>query len=152
MILLAGVGVAVIISPIRSSPRQWCAILILIAGVAHLAGQAWATATTYAADQRNPYVYAQTSPDILKLVAKIESLAAVSRQGKSMLIKVVAPEQDYWPLPWYFRGFHLVGWWDQLPEDPFAPVMVISAQLHAGLDAKGTHLMVGYFQLRPQVF
>jgi predicted membrane-bound mannosyltransferase len=126
--------------------------LILLGGAAHLAGQAWAASTTYAADQRNPYVYAQTSPDILKLASKVESLATVSPQGKSMLIKVVAPDQDYWPLPWYLRSFRQVGWWDRLPEDPFAPVMVISAQLKAGLDAKGTHLMVGYFQLRPQVF
>jgi predicted membrane-bound mannosyltransferase len=126
--------------------------LILVAGAAHLAGQAWAAATSYAADQRNPYVYAQTSPDILKLVSKIEALARASPQGNRMLIKVVAPEQDYWPLPWYLRRFHQVGWWDRLPEDPFAPVMVVSAQLRAGLDEKGTHLMVGYFQLRPQVF
>jgi uncharacterized protein (TIGR03663 family) len=152
MILLAGVGVAVILTPIRSFPRQWCIRLILVAGAAHLAGQAWAAATSYAADQRNPYVYAQTSPDILKLVSKIEALARASPQGNRMLIKVVAPEQDYWPLPWYLRRFHQVGWWDRLPEDPFAPVMVVSAQLRAGLDEKGTHLMVGYFQLRPQVF
>ena len=30
--------------------------------------------------------------------------------------------------------------------------MIVSAQLHAALDEKKTHLMIGYFQLRPQVF
>jgi hypothetical protein len=30
--------------------------------------------------------------------------------------------------------------------------MIVSASLHAGLDEKKTHVMVGYFQLRPQVF
>ena len=152
MILLAGVGVVVIVGPMRERLTRVALNLLFLGGAAHLAGQAWAAGVTYAADQRNPYVYAQTSPDILKLVAKIEDLAKVSPQKDQLLIKVVAPEQDYWPLPWYLRRFHQVGWWDQLPENPFAPVMVVSAGLHAGLDEKGTHLMVGYFQLRPQVF
>jgi hypothetical protein len=50
------------------------------------------------------------------------------------------------------RNLKQIGWWDQVPADPFAPVLVVSAKLHAGLDEKKTHVMVGYFQLRPQVF
>ena len=69
-----------------------------------------------------------------------------------MVVKVMAPESDYWPLPWYLRNLKQVGWWDAVPADPFAPVMIVSAKLHAGLDEKKTHVMVGYFQLRPQVF
>jgi hypothetical protein len=30
--------------------------------------------------------------------------------------------------------------------------MIVSAKLRAALDEKKTHLMVGYFQLRPQLF
>ena len=30
--------------------------------------------------------------------------------------------------------------------------MIVGASLHAALDESKTHLMVGYFQLRPQVF
>jgi len=30
--------------------------------------------------------------------------------------------------------------------------MIVSADLHAGLDEKKTHVMVGIFALRPQVF
>ena len=30
--------------------------------------------------------------------------------------------------------------------------MIVSAQLKAALDEKQTHVMVGYFQLRPRVF
>ena len=30
--------------------------------------------------------------------------------------------------------------------------MIVSAQFHAGLEEKKTHVMAGYFQLRPQVF
>jgi len=35
---------------------------------------------------------------------------------------------------------------------PFAPIMIVSAGLRAALDEKKTHLMVGYYQLRPQTF
>jgi len=52
----------------------------------------------------------------------------------------------------YFRNFDRVGWWNELPEAPFAPVMVVSAKLHANLDEKKTHVMVRYFELRPGSF
>ena len=69
-----------------------------------------------------------------------------------MVIKVMAPESEYWPLPWYLRGFKQTGWWDRVPADPFAPVMIVSSKFHAALDAQKTHLMPEYFELRPQVF
>ena len=68
-----------------------------------------------------------------------------------MVLKVMGSE-SYWPLPWYLRGFKQVGWWDEVPADPFAPVMIVSAKLQAALDEKKSHVMVGYFELRPQVF
>jgi hypothetical protein len=86
------------------------------------------------------------------LVDQLEGLAKVDPNGRKLLVKVMAPEGDYWPLPWYLRCFEQTGWWDHVPDDPFAPVMVVSARLHAGLDEKKTHLMIGYFQLRPQLF
>ena len=69
-----------------------------------------------------------------------------------MLVKVIAPDSDYWPLPWYLRNLKQTGWWEEAPADPYAPVMIVSSKLQAALDEKKTHVMVGYFQLRPQVF
>jgi predicted membrane-bound mannosyltransferase len=97
-------------------------------------------------------VYAQTSPDLLNLVRRVEGLAREHPQGSNMLVKVMTADGDCWPLPWYLRNLNQVDWRDQVPADPYAPVMMVSAQLHAGLDEKKTHVMVGYFQLRPQVF
>jgi len=126
--------------------------VLLLAGTGHLAWQAWQASVPYASDRRNPYVYAQTSPDILKLVHQVEALAAVHPQGRQMLVKVMAPESDYWPLPWYLRGFKQAGWWAEVPADPFAPVMIVSSKFRAALDEQKTHVMPEYFELRPQVF
>ena len=135
-----------------SSKAQKLALSMLVfGGAAHLAWQAWQLDTTYAADQRNPYVYAQTSPEILKLVAQVDSIADVLPKPDQMLIKVIAPEGDYWPLPWYLHRFKQIGWWDQVPADPYAPVMIVAARLGAGLDENKTHIMRGYFALRPGV-
>jgi uncharacterized protein (TIGR03663 family) len=150
-VLLSGVGAAALLRLIRVWHWKVALVVGLLIGSGHLAWQSWQQDTTYAADQRNPYVYAQTSPDLLNLVARVQALASVSPQRQQMLIKVMAPEEDYWPLPWYLRQFKQVGWWDKVPEEPFASVMIVSSKLRAGLDAQKTHLMVRYYALRPQV-
>jgi uncharacterized protein (TIGR03663 family) len=154
MILLAGVGAAVSLRSIRKRAARWTVALVLLAGSGHLGWEAWQLNenSAFAADPRNPYVYAQTSPDVLNLVEQVNDLADSHPQGHNMLVKVIANESDYWPLPWYLRSFHRVGWWDSLPPDPYAPVMVVSANLHANLDENRTHQMPHYYQLRPQVF
>ncbi len=151
-ILLAGVGAVALIGIARAQRTRFACTLLLLSGAVHLAWQAWQASVSYAADQRNPYVYAQTAPDILNLVGAVEALAQAHPQGRQMLVKVMAPESDYWPLPWYLRRFTQVGWWAELPPDPFAPVMIVSAKFRAALDEKKTHLMTGYFELRPGTF
>jgi uncharacterized protein (TIGR03663 family) len=152
MILLAGVGAAGLLRRVRQRFLRLALRLLILAGAAHLGWQAWQASVTYAADPRNPYVYAQTSPDLLRLVHQVKALAQVSPQGREMLVKVVAPDSDYWPLPWYLRTLQQVGWWDRVPSDPYAPVMIVSSQFNAGLDEKKTHVMVRIFELRPKVF
>ena len=104
MILLAGVGAAWLLRSAKQRFLRLALGLLLLAGAGHLAWQAWQANTTYAADRENPYVYAQTSPDLLNLVRKVEALAQVHPQGNQMLVKVIAPDGDYWPLPWYLRN------------------------------------------------
>lgn len=151
-ILLAGIGAAVLVRATRGRPIQWSVCVLLAAGAGHLAWQAWRACGPYAADQRNPYVYAHTSPDILNLSTRLQALARAHADGPQMLVKIMSPESDYWPLPWYLRQFRNVGWWDAVPEDPYAPVMIASSKFNAELDAQKTHLMTGYFALRPQIF
>ncbi len=152
MVLLAGVGAAWLVHSARQRALRIGLRVLLLVGAAHLTWQSVLANGAYAADYRNPYVYAQTSPDLLRLVRQVQALAQVSPQGPEMIVKVMARDGDYWPLPWYLRNLKRVGWFDQLEFKQYAPVMIVSAQFHAGLDENRTHVMVGYFQLRPQVF
>jgi predicted membrane-bound mannosyltransferase len=152
MTLLAGVGAALVTHVAR---YQWARVMaaILVGSAAlQLAGQAWQAGHTFAADRRNPYVYSPTSPDLLKLVAKLSEISQISAEGRKISIKVIASEGDYWPLPWSLRQYTRTGYFDSVPADPYASVIIVSASLHAALDEKRSHVMIGYFELRPGVF
>ncbi len=151
MVLLAGVGVAELLRSLSHRAVYWGVGLLLAVGTGHLAWQAWELDTTYAADQRNPYVYAQTSPDILDLAAQVEKLADLAPEGHRMLLQVAAVDGDYWPLPWYLRRFQQVGWWEQLPPDLNAAALIVSPRFSATLAQTQAHQM-GIFGLRPGVF
>ncbi len=154
MILLAGVGTVALVGMCASRTLKVGISAVVMAAAGQLAWQAWRGSYLYCADGRNPYVYAQTVPDILQLVEKVEALSKVHPQGHQMLLKVMAPESEYWPLPWYLRQFKRVGWWDRVPADPYAAAMIVGSKFNAALDNKSNKawLMVGLFELRPQVF
>jgi uncharacterized protein (TIGR03663 family) len=151
-ILLAGVGAAAVLNWARQRWLKAGVGVVMLAAAGQLACQAWQASVTHGADRDNPYGYSQTSPDIFNLVDQVEALAKVTPEGHNMLVKVMAPGSDYWPLPWYLRQFSQVGWWSEMPPDPYAPVMIVSAKLHAALDENKTHIMTGVFQLRSGVF
>jgi len=159
-ILLAGVGAASIVRACKAVRCKMAVGLALAAGVGQLGWQAWRgnfatdnAGVPYCASPKNPYVYSQTSPDILQLIATVDALARVSHDGYDTIVEVMS-SQSYWPLPWYLRRFTRAGYWDQIPNQPLAPIMIVSAELRAAFDERPgkTHLMAGYFQLRPNVF
>jgi uncharacterized protein (TIGR03663 family) len=154
MILLAGVGAAALVEFFRSRPVRIAVTALLLAATAQLTIQSYSASFLYAHDQRNPYTYAQTVPDILNLITRAEGIARVSPAGFDTVVKVIAPESDYWPLPWYLRRFKQIGWYDKVPEDPFAPIIIVSAKLDARLDEKSEKkwIMAGLTELRPRQF
>ena len=93
-------------------------------------------------------------PNVLELSERVKAIAAVGPQGMQTSIRVVAAESEYWPLPWYLRQLRNVGWMDQLPEEPYPPILVVGAGLKAALDEKTQKrwLSVGYYELRPREF
>jgi uncharacterized protein (TIGR03663 family) len=154
MILLAGVGAAALVEFFRARPLKVVVVTALLGLTAQLTWQAWRASFVYATDRRNPYVYAQTVPDLLNLVHRVEGLARVAPAGYETIIKIMAPENDYWPLPWYLRRFKHIGWYEKLPVDPFAPIVVVASKLNARLDDNSDHkwIMAGLTELRPGRF
>lgn len=153
MILLAGVGAAVLL---HWRTRRWVQAAVGAAVVlawGHLVWESLQTSFVSPADRRNPYVYAQTAEDVLELVQQVQAVSKAHPDGDNMLIKVMIPRGDYWPLPWYLRQFNRIGWWDQPPADPVAPVMIVGVRYQEAIEEKvGTsHQMTGIFCLRPQV-
>ena len=143
---LAGVGFAALVNSDR--PRWSRASLAgaLAVGSIHLGWQAWRASITYAADPRNPYVYAQTVPDAVRMAARIRNLSALHPDGARMQVSVIAPPSEQWPLPWYLRAMPNVGYWTA-PGDVLAlqaPVIVSSLEHTPALEqALGDRVRVG---------
>jgi uncharacterized protein (TIGR03663 family) len=154
MIILAGVGAAALVNLFQSRALKTTIAVALSALTLQLSWQACRAGFVFSANPSNPYVYAQTTPDLLPLIERIEGISKVAPTGFDTVVKVVAPDSDYWPMPWYLRRFNQIGWYDRLPQDPFAPVMVVSSKLDARLDDRSDRkwIMTGFSELRPGVF
>lgn len=152
MILLAGVGAAFLLRRARVWPLQTAAVLLLAVGMYHLGQQAHRASYVYAADMRNPYVYAHPVPDVLRLAQRAEDLAKVHPAGHGLVVKVISPGGDYWPLPWYLRRFERVGYWAEVPENPDADFIIVANDLQPELEKRlENRYQVEFYGLRPNV-
>lgn len=161
MTLLGGVGAVVLVRGVRFRPLQALVALAVAAGIWHLGNQAYRANFRYYADFRNPYVYAHPVPAFKRLPRRIEDLAAVHPKGREMVIKVIAPGADYWPLPWYLRAYPNVGYWSQLPDAGGeeegagkldAPVVITSADAGSAVEERlKRSYQTEFYGLRPGV-
>ena len=128
-ILLAGVGAAALLARLPGRRPKITAWIVLLTGAAQLAVQAWQSAINvkYSADPRNPWVYAQTSPGLLDLVDEVDAIAQASPDGRSVRINVIAPDSDYWPLPWYLRAYSEAGYFTNTPGHSFFDEPIFTA-------------------------
>jgi hypothetical protein len=102
--------------------------------VSNLLVQSYLSNFKYEADPSNPYVYAHTSRDIFRVVDRIKEIATIHPDGKNMVIEVICPGDDYWPLPWYLRSFPNTGWWNKVNfSQPAALVIVASPSVECEL-------------------
>lgn len=74
------------------------------------------------ADQRNPYAYVHSTPDVRKYRAVAEAAHA---RAPDQAIRVISAE--YWPLPWYLRGIPNVGYYATPPENVEGALVIVSA-------------------------
>lgn len=127
-ILLAGYGANRLLDSAWGRLRAllWA---LLLTGAGCLAWQSYLAAGRFAADPRNPWVYAHTTPDVFEIRDRLESVAAVHESGRAMQLQVFSRVTP-WPLPWYLRSWTRVEWWNGIPSrvDP-APAVLAAAEL-----------------------
>ncbi|MBI2431355.1 MAG: TIGR03663 family protein, partial [Candidatus Hydrogenedentes bacterium] len=134
MLLLAGLGLHGIIKCMHKRWLRLVAITLTLGVLYVMARQTRLGTTVYAADVRNPYVYAHTSTDLVHLVERVETIRAIA-PADALQINIIKPDGDYWPLPWYLRSFHRVGYWPAIPEKPDAPLLIAPPELAEALSA-----------------
>jgi uncharacterized protein (TIGR03663 family) len=153
-IVLAGVGCTALVGLTASRRIRGVLAAVFAILCVHLGWQAWRASVSYASDPRNPYVYAQTVPDAVRMAARIRALAAAHQDGDRMQVSVIASAYEQWPLPWYLRRLPNVGYWTR-PGDPLAlraPVIVCSMEHTDSLDAiLGDRYVSEFYGLRPEV-
>ena len=153
LILLAGVGIETLMRCARGRTVSALIVGVLVAAMAHLGWQAYRASFVMVDDPTNPYVYAQTSADVVRLADELAMLSVASGQDTEMPIQVIWSDTYYWPLPWYVRQFQQVAWWTKLPANVSAPVVMAAPQYDDVLTRElgDQYLMTGYYQLRPEV-
>jgi uncharacterized protein (TIGR03663 family) len=155
LVVLAGNGVGLFLRISRTKVVKILVLAVLVPGFVNLAAQAYRANFTAPADPANPYVYAQTSPDFLKLVAAVDKIADAAPGKRDILIKVVAPPDETWPLPWYLRRYSRVGYWTS-PESAGdvrdAAIVITSASFIKEIGAAlGDGYRQSFYGLRPEV-
>ena len=153
MTLLAGVGAVALVRSVPTLPLKGLVALALCAAAGQLGWQSYRAAYVLSADPKNPYVYAHTLPDVDRLSADLNELTKAIPPDEPTSVNLIWHDPYYWPLPWYLRQCHDVSYWTRMPDDPSAPVVICSPQLDAAVTEKldDTHLMTGYYGVRPNV-
>ena len=136
MILLAGVGAAVLVRAAPGRAVKVALVGLMLAALAHLSWQAWRASFVDYEDPGNPYAYVQATSDVLLLTRRIEDVAEAHPAGLSMPIQVICPGNDYWPLPWYLRAFGRTGWLERVPDGPLAPLLILKPEVEPALVAR----------------
>jgi uncharacterized protein (TIGR03663 family) len=154
MILLAGIGSAALWHHCRTGMLRLALGVLIGFGCLHLLWQSYLANYVYAADPRNPWVYSHTQPNFLTLIQTVTQVAKVTPKGSACAIDVIVPGADYWPLPWYLRGFSDVHWWTNVPEQVTAPVVISSIKVENKLEPmiQGKFVPAGYYAQRPNAF
>ena len=133
LILLAGVGTAVLVRAAPTCPLKAVTVALVAATAGHLSWEAWRASFAACDDPANPYVYAHTTRDVPLLAKRVGQIAAVHPDGHAMYIQLICPDDDYWPLPWYLRGFSRVGPFNQVPQGPPAPLIITQPEMEPAL-------------------
>ncbi|MFZ5494894.1 MAG: flippase activity-associated protein Agl23 [Verrucomicrobiota bacterium] len=123
--------------------RRFVAIALAVLVVLFQGEQVRLTSFLRSADERNPYAYVHTSPDVLKLRP-----LAVAAQTEGRTVRIIS--EEIWPLPWYLRGLSQVGYWTSVPDDCDGALVIASAGLAEQVRSRlHGNYETGFVGLRP---
>ncbi|MDP6636140.1 MAG: TIGR03663 family protein [Phycisphaerae bacterium] len=105
MILLAGLGAAILLRLAKPAPLKAVVAVVLLAGTGHLAWQGWRGSFPQCADPGNPYVYAHATYDVPELARHVRGIANLHPDGRNMHVQIICADNHPWPFPWYLRDF-----------------------------------------------
>jgi predicted membrane-bound mannosyltransferase len=105
MILLAGIGAAVLLRIAKPAPLKAVVAVVLLAATSHLAWQGWRGSFSQCAEPTNPYVYSHTTWDVPELARMVRDIASKHPDKNAMHVQVICADNDPWPFPWYLRDF-----------------------------------------------
>lgn len=136
LVLLAGAGAVFVVRSLRSGVARVVVVGFLFAATAHLGWQSVQGSFRFAADTRNPYVYAHTTTDVFAIVDRVKGLAHAHPEGPSLPVQVFTRE-NLWPLPFYLRAYPNVTWSTGVSEEtPSAPVILLTPDMEPALVRK----------------
>ncbi len=154
MILLAGIGAITLLRLVPGRIGKAVLAFLLLLATVQLGFQSYRTSYVEQDNPRNPYCYAQPAPDVAKLGEYIEKITRPYPQGDQTVIQIIWINNYYWPMPWYLRRFPNIGYYNQVPPDAVAPIILASQEFDEQLTQKldKTHLMNKLFNLRSDTF
>ncbi len=113
-----------------------------------LAHDTWQRVFVHPADEKNPYAYAHTGEDLLRLPDRLEALA---RQNGISNPRITVIAADAWPLPWYLRKFSQVGFWQPGQETGAADFFITTTDVSEKLAEQLKGWRPEFFGARPEV-
>lgn len=90
-------------------------------------------------------IYVQTTAEVLDVVDFVDQRV---RDDSDTSILIAAPENDYWPLPWYMRNYGACGYMHSVPERSSANIIIIPEEERYNITLHWRYSSME-FELRP---
>jgi len=110
--LTCGYALNFIYEKLRAAEQPWLFITVALMLTSYCGYQLYQLNFIHYDDDVLPYVYAHTKRQMLTMLDEVDRIAQKNGTGEDTGIALVSP--DYWPLPWYFRDFKKVGYYQQI--------------------------------------
>ena len=144
--LLCGFGTTALWEQMKTPAWRWGAVVAGGLLLMTLATQTQTLVFDKPVDERNPYAYAHTGEDLLRLPVRLEELA-----GKIPNPRIAVVAADAWPLPWYLRKFSQAGFWQPGQAPGAADFFVTTTDVPDDLTERLKGFRPEFFGVRPNV-